>query len=142
MKLSCFQVAALMFAASSVIYFLALFTSLSSIRDTSAAEIGHVHKHIKNIRTPLKVLQANINTNVKATPTIPPGLQAGEDISSDGIDDTVTAVVQCRTSAGNITIDVRQGWSPLGAQRYLDLVDHGPGYCLFTYILFDISMYL
>jgi len=43
--------------------------------------------------------------------------------AADGIDDTVTAVVECRTSAGNLTIDVRSGWSPLGAAQFLRLVD-------------------
>ena len=39
-------------------------------------------------------------------------------------DDTVTAVVQCSTSKGNLTIDVRSNWAPIGAARYLDLVKH------------------
>ena len=47
------------------------------------------------------------------------------DIAADGIDDTVTAVVECGTSAGNLTIDVRAAWSPLGAARFLQLVDLG-----------------
>lgn len=37
-------------------------------------------------------------------------------------DDTVTTVVTCSTSKGNLTIDIRQDWGPNGASRYLDLV--------------------
>lgn len=47
------------------------------------------------------------------------------EIARDGIDDTVTAVVECATSAGNVTIDVRSGWSPRGAGQFLELVDLG-----------------
>jgi hypothetical protein len=32
----------------------------------------------------------------------------------DGIDDTVTAIVDCETTFGSITIDVRNAWAPLG----------------------------
>lgn len=45
------------------------------------------------------------------------------EIANDGIDDTVTAVVECSTSAGNLTIDVRSAWSPLGAAQFLKLVE-------------------
>lgn len=47
------------------------------------------------------------------------------EIARDGIDDTVTAVVECGTSAGNVTIDVRSAWSPRGAAQFLELVDLG-----------------
>ena len=33
---------------------------------------------------------------------------------NDGIDDTVTAIVDCETTFGSITIDVRNAWAPLG----------------------------
>ena len=32
----------------------------------------------------------------------------------DGIDDTVTDIVDCETTFGSITIDVRNAWAPLG----------------------------
>jgi len=44
------------------------------------------------------------------------------EIGADGIDDTVTAVVECSTSAGNVTIDVRSVWSPIGSAQFLKLV--------------------
>lgn len=45
------------------------------------------------------------------------------DISpQDGVDDTVTSVVECVTSQGNLTIDVRSGWAPLGSIQYLNLI--------------------
>jgi len=50
-------------------------------------------------------------------------LQGKHEIASDGIDDTVTAVVECSTTAGNLTIDVRSAWSPLGSVQYLKLVE-------------------
>jgi hypothetical protein len=39
--------------------------------------------------------------------------------------DMVTAVVECQTSHGNLVIDVREKWAPLGAPRYLELVEQG-----------------
>ena len=45
-----------------------------------------------------------------------------DNFSSADIDDTITAVVECSTSQGNLTIDVRGHWSPLGAVQYLKLV--------------------
>lgn len=45
--------------------------------------------------------------------------------SSDGIDDTVTSEVTCTTTAGELTIDVRSAWSPLGAKQFIELVDKG-----------------
>lgn len=38
-------------------------------------------------------------------------------------DDSVTAIVQCSTSRGNLTIDVRGHWAPLGSKQYLELVE-------------------
>ncbi len=49
----------------------------------------------------------------------------GEDIGPDGIDDTVTAIVECGTTRGNVVMDVRAGWSPIGAAQFLKLVDIG-----------------
>jgi hypothetical protein len=43
----------------------------------------------------------------------------------EGFNDFVTAVVECQTSHGNLVIDVREKWAPLGAQRYLELVELG-----------------
>lgn len=39
--------------------------------------------------------------------------------------DAVTALVQCGTSKGNVTIDVRGKWSPKGAEQFLKLVRLG-----------------
>jgi len=49
----------------------------------------------------------------------------GTDVQSDGIDDTVTAIVQCSTTRGEVVMDVRAGWSPVGAAQFLKLVDIG-----------------
>ncbi len=40
----------------------------------------------------------------------------------DGVDDTVTAVVECTTTSGNLTLDIRSGWAPKGAQRFFELI--------------------
>jgi len=40
-------------------------------------------------------------------------------------DDTVTTVVSCSTSKGNLTIDIRRDWGPNGVDRYLNLVRSG-----------------
>jgi hypothetical protein len=42
---------------------------------------------------------------------------------SNELNDLVTAVVQCETSHGDLVIDVRGNWAPLGAQRFLELVE-------------------
>jgi hypothetical protein len=39
--------------------------------------------------------------------------------------DAVTDIVQCGTSRGNVTIDVRRAWSPKGAEQFLKLVRLG-----------------
>ena len=39
--------------------------------------------------------------------------------------DRVTDIVQCITSRGNLTIDVRRAWSPLGAEQFLKLIKLG-----------------
>ena len=41
----------------------------------------------------------------------------------DDILDTITAIVECETTHGPLTIDVRENWAPLGAAQYLSLVD-------------------
>jgi hypothetical protein len=46
-----------------------------------------------------------------------------ETITSNVPDDTVTAIVQCSTTAGNITIDVRGKWAPFGSSQFLKLVE-------------------
>jgi len=35
---------------------------------------------------------------------------------------TTTAIVQCDTSVGELTIDVKGHWAPRGAQRFLEMV--------------------
>jgi peptidyl-prolyl cis-trans isomerase A (cyclophilin A) len=50
---------------------------------------------------------------------------AGRDLAADGIDDTVTAIVECETTKGKVVIDVRRGWSPKGADQYIKIVDSG-----------------
>ena len=52
-----------------------------------------------------------------------PERSASSTVAADGIDDAVTAVVRCATSQGNLTIDVRGHWAPLGAEQFLKLVE-------------------
>ena len=49
-------------------------------------------------------------------------IAAGSVVLNSSPDDTVTTVISCGTSKGNLTIDLRRGWGPVGAQRYLSLV--------------------
>jgi len=44
---------------------------------------------------------------------------------SDNLSDAVTAVVQCSTTKGNLTVDVRGHWAPVGSQQFLKLVTKG-----------------
>ncbi len=46
-------------------------------------------------------------------------------VQPDGIDDTVTSIVECETTQGPLTVDVRAGWSPNGANQFIKLVDLG-----------------
>lgn len=46
-------------------------------------------------------------------------------VAADGIDDAVTAVVSCSTTQGDLTIDVRGNWAPIGSQQFLSLVEKG-----------------
>lgn len=39
--------------------------------------------------------------------------------------DLVTAIVECQTSHGNLTIDLRENWAPLGVKRFLELIERG-----------------
>lgn len=39
------------------------------------------------------------------------------------IDDTVTHVIQCSTSLGNITMDIRKNWAPFGVKRFLSMLE-------------------
>jgi hypothetical protein len=52
--------------------------------------------------------------------------------ADDEVTDIVNAVVKCRTTMGDLVIDVRAAWAPLGAARFLDLVELG----LFTNLPF------
>ena len=47
------------------------------------------------------------------------------DPAPDDLLDTITAVVECKTTHGPLTIDVREHWGPLGAAQFLRLVDQG-----------------
>lgn len=78
-----------------------------------------------------KGLQALENQTVSLSTPKTPGNAAVRGSSShmpsigntDGIDDTVTDVVVCRTTQGNITIDIRGKWSPKGRLQYLKLLE-------------------
>jgi hypothetical protein len=62
---------------------------------------------------------------IPPAPPAPKAPPAASTVAADGIDDGVTAVVHCSTSQGNLTVDVRGGWAPLGAEQYLKLVEEG-----------------
>lgn len=127
-------------AATSLVYFTLLFTSLPSApTNPSLGVLRHIRSEVNAISSQdgehAEALshfaedearkQERIRVQSVKTAQIPPGLSPGPDVASDGIDDSVTAVVKCATSAGNLTIDVRAGWAPHGVRQYLDLVDHG-----------------
>jgi hypothetical protein len=42
-----------------------------------------------------------------------------------GEDDVVTSKVHCKTTKGDIKLDIYRDWSPLGADRFIDLVEDG-----------------
>lgn len=50
---------------------------------------------------------------------------SNQSVDLEGLNDLVTAVVECQTSHGSLVIDVREKWAPLGAHRYLELVESG-----------------
>lgn len=115
---------------SICIYLLIIFDSLSEIGTSR-----HMHgllRHIHSVHYPV-IISKDLHTTKghneakeeHQNAPIPMGLTMGANVTADGIDDSVTAVVECITTAGNLTIDVRQGWSPNGAQRYLQLVEDG-----------------
>jgi hypothetical protein len=45
--------------------------------------------------------------------------------AEDNIKDVVSDVVKCFTTYGELIIDVRKEWAPLGAARFVELVDSG-----------------
>jgi hypothetical protein len=47
----------------------------------------------------------------------------GDYVDPDSIQDIVNAVVKCKTTHGDLIIDVREAWAPLGAARFLEMVD-------------------
>jgi hypothetical protein len=44
---------------------------------------------------------------------------------SSAVTDRVTDVVKCRTNYGDLVIDVRESWAPLGTKQFVSLVDAG-----------------
>jgi hypothetical protein len=59
-----------------------------------------------------------LSSSSSASNTVP-------DPAPDDLLDTITAVVECKTTHGPLTIDVREHWGPLGAAQFLRLVDQG-----------------
>ena len=51
-------------------------------------------------------------------------IKKNEVINNDGIDDTVTSIVECKTSLGSFIIDIRKRWAPLGSEQFLYLVNN------------------
>lgn len=48
-----------------------------------------------------------------------------ESTAEDVVSDYVNAVVKCFTTVGELIIDVRAAWAPVGAARFLELVENG-----------------
>lgn len=71
---------------------------------------GHTHEET--------VAMKNVDSSPRAT-------QEGLPPADPKDFDRVTDIVQCATSRGNLTIDVRRQWSPLGADQFLKLVALG-----------------
>ena len=84
---------------------------------THTKELDKIHKETETFQT----LQPGLR---KVVVTQPSHTDIPSTIAKDGIDDAVTAVVSCTTSQGNVTIDVRGKWAPLGAEQFLHLVDN------------------
>ena len=89
----------------------------SKKKQTSNAGLGHIHTHDETVAA--KNLDPAHGASLMGSihEELPP---------ADSKDfDRVTDVVQCATSRGNLTIDVRRQWSPLGVEQYLKLVKLG-----------------
>ena len=54
-----------------------------------------------------------------------PGLPPGPEVKGGEADKRQTTRVKCATTAGPLLIDIYEGWAPLGAQRFLDMVRTG-----------------
>lgn len=108
-----------------VLYILILYVYRSSLTKGTTAEVRLTKNEIP--RTVKADVKQGLTTDKNiALETIETKLVDGKDYESiDGISDLVTAVVECSTTKGKVTIDVRAGWSPLGAEHYLKLVQNG-----------------
>lgn len=65
-----------------------------------------------------------IDINSKGKTSINEATPIKNEKPKDGIDDTVTSIVECKTSFGSFVIDIRKGWAPLGSQQFLYLVNN------------------
>ena len=84
-----------------------------------AVELKHAKSH-ESTTTVSSLLQHKATTKSAEISTT--SISSSTEIQ---LDDTITAVVECKTTHGPVTIDVRENWGPLGAAQYLSLVDQG-----------------
>lgn len=88
------------------------------------------NNHISDVIPPsnlrnVKPTKATPNGELESSPILGTILEHNKSSVSTFLEpnDLVTAVVQCSTTQGNITIDVRGSWSPRGSEQFLTLVD-------------------
>ena len=115
----------LLLAAMSFIYALLMSSASLELSSSSHSSPLLVHSLLRQAH-PLPSIALHQRTVHQTTSNL--HTKKDEQVKSlgevdTGIDDSITAVVECVTSQGNLTIDVRSNWSPLGAERYLQLVN-------------------
>ena len=54
-----------------------------------------------------------------------PGLPSGAEVPAPEAARGASTRVRCETTAGPLDVDVFEGWAPLGARRWLDMVEEG-----------------
>lgn len=82
-----------------------------------AESVGSLRGHDLSTITPVAPVAAT---------AAPQALAAEEEQADDsGVTDIVSDVVKCRTTHGDLIIDVRPSWAPLGSARFVELVNAG-----------------
>jgi hypothetical protein len=79
----------------------------------SAAEIAFAEQ--------LKKASSEMQSSGRASGAHIPAVVAGH----NDVSDRVTDVVKCRTNYGDLVIDMRGSWAPLGTKQFVALVDAG-----------------
>lgn len=75
--------------------------------------------------TPPSNFAADTDAAQSAAPNLKPTERPHVEESNSGITDLVNNVVKCKTTHGDLIIDVRPTWAPEGSKRFVQLVDSG-----------------